>query len=129
MPDPEIALFFWQQYSLLGPLIDRYKADGFAWAADEVLGEYLDRLAGSDPRLPSLTREELEHLLDRFKAQVWNRMKKYGRRRQILLEEYPLQAGRPVSDVPQPTPSAVAAARLAPCGRLIYWPGKTGPRL
>ena len=119
MPDSEIAHLFWEQYPSLQPLIDRYKADGFAWAADEVLDEYLDRLAGSNSKLPSLTRDEVKHLLERFKAQVWNRMKKYGRRRKILLEEYPLQAGRPVSDVPQPTPSAVAAARSAPSERLM----------
>ena len=119
MPDSEIAHLFWQQYPLLQPLVDRYKADSYAWAAEEVLEEYLDRLAGGNPELPPLTQDEVEHLPDRFRARVWNRLKKFGRRRKILLAEYPHQAGRPVCDVPQPTSSTSAAARSAPSDRLI----------
>jgi len=119
MIDSDIAPLFWRQYSRLQPLVDRFKADSFAWAAEEVLEEYLDRLAGNNPQLPPLTRDEVEHLPDRFRARVWNRLKKFGRRRKILLVEYPHQASRPVCDVPEPTTSAVVAARSGPSDRLV----------
>ncbi len=45
-------------------------------------------------------------------------MKKYCRRRRILLEGYPLLAGRAVTDLPQPASSTIADARNQPIEQL-----------
>src|SRR5262245_8550180 len=121
----DVAQSFWQKFPTLHQSANRFKADLHSWAIDEVLEEYLARLeeylarlAGSDPELLPLTAEEVEDLTTRFWGTVTNRKKKHRRRLKFLLEEWPYQVGRPVTDMPSPAASVIAEARNRPPAQL-----------
>jgi hypothetical protein len=113
MSERSVAQLFWQRFPTLQHYADRSKADPVAWAIEEILQEYLDRLAGA-PELPPLTAEEVEALPQEFWERVNNRKKKHCRRREIQLKEFAYKAGRVVSDLPKPPASAIAEARNRP---------------
>lgn len=96
------ALSFWNKFQEVNRFTDPRRIDDQAWAIDEVTERYLDRLADK-----SLT--EVEDLTKQFWKEVWNKKKKYRRRRQFLLTRFPNESRN--VDMPEPSKSAIDESR------------------
>jgi hypothetical protein len=102
---------FWDKFRSIQNQADLRRVDHQAWAIDEVVSEYLERLDATDPDLKPLTDEEIEQLPGAFRLRVWNKKKKHRRRRRIVLTRLPRETGRPVVDVPDPSKFVIDHAR------------------